>query len=154
MGFKRGALLGPLELLHSWISALILSAKQASVVCLLKARGSQRWAPCGGHPGKNVSLRLFPRFIFWHPCCWAPLLLGARRDAYLVQGGNPPRLVFSGGRAPSCGRAPVQLRQVCNHPHSLAHRFTFTFCWSTFIIVIVLIISDIVIIIMLLKSLI
>lgn len=115
----------------------------------LSALGSLRRTPW-----RKCQPPAFSSLHFWHPCCWAPLLLGARRDAYLVQGGNPPRLVFSGGRAPSCGRAPVQLRQVCNHPHSLAHRFTFTFCWSTFIIVIVLIISDIVIIIMLLKSLI
>lgn len=94
MGFKRGALLGPLELLHlEQCADFDCRLQQASAVCL-KARGSQRWVPCGGHPGENVSLRLSPRFIFWHRWCWTPLLR-ARRDAYLVwagrrEGGNPP----------------------------------------------------------------
>lgn len=105
----QGALLGPFELLHLDQSAdFCLQNKPQWSVCL-KPGALSAGFPAADTPEKMSASGSFPRFIFWHPCWWAPLLLGARRDAGLVQTGKSPCLVHSGGMAPSCGRGHVML---------------------------------------------
>lgn len=144
---SSGELSSVLSSCCTWNSLQNLPVQQGSVVRLFKARGSQHWVPCGGHPGENVSLRLLPRFNFWHPCCWAPLLLRAGRDAYLVRrsgGGDPPTSSLPFTTTTSIcffywrEGALSWLNYKSFQEHSLAVRFIFTICLPKFIAAFVL----------------
>lgn len=75
---RRGALLGPLVVALGTLVWFCL-VQQVSAVRLLTTPGLQSWAPCCRHPGENAfsSLHVF----------FAPLLLSAGWDAYLVRVG-------------------------------------------------------------------
>lgn len=154
---SSGELSSVLSSCCTWNSLQNLPVQQASVVRPFKARGSQHWVPCGGHPGENVSLRLLPRFNFWHPCCCAPLLLRAGRDAYLVRGGESPHPfplppnyhhhhhhLFFYWREGALLWLNYKTRSF--QEHSLAVRFIFTFCLSKFIAALVLMVLYVIII--------
>lgn len=103
MGFKRAALLAPLELLHLDQCADFVCRTSLSGLFVqspgLSALGSLRrtpWRKCQA-----------PAFSSLH--FLAPQLLDASRDAYLVQR-ETPHLVFSMGMVPSCGQMVVTLR--------------------------------------------
>lgn len=142
MGFKRGALLGPFELLHLEQSADFVCPTSLSGVSVqspgLSALGSLRrtpWRKC--QPPAFSSLHFL-----------APLLLGApavarkQRCLPCPEGEAPPPGFQWGEGAllwPSTYKAPFGFLPGI-HQHSLAHRFIFTFCQHKLIVVLVLII--------------
>lgn len=111
MGFKRGALLGPLELLQLDQSAdFCLQNKPQWCVC------SKPGALSAGFPAADTLEKMSASGFFLasffgtpavgRPCCWA------QGEMLTLSWGKPPYLSFSGGRSPSCGLTRVKLLYV------------------------------------------